>query len=523
MPRHVLSPNGGETWTTGQTATVTWQRGYGDSAKVEISATSGTTAIALLAHAAPDTGRLTLSVPGGLDKNCSSCKIQVQHTAGTYDGGSGELVGKDASDNAIALHDGVAPSAVTLNVDEISNQSVALTWLAPGDDGNVGTASGYEVRYSTSPINAGNWTSATVASNPPTPHASGYTEYCWVSSLSANRTYYFALKSKDAVPNWSAMSNCVSAKTLPAGGGGGGSAAPAGPGVWSATPGTRRGVSFAALDSSGTGSIVQWRLAAEEARSPDQVLWRVYWASDSLDSAQIAAVRAVTLQTPDSSGKWLDRADYASRTIPSLAAFVGYLDPLARLLMTGGYVPVAMAARAHSTTDSTHDFVLRDLRSANQGSSVAPDSVMQALTTLTVGDTLTATYARVDSVSLDAQEWWVLVQAPTMTGGRGPAHQVPLTSALPTRFALLQNRPNPFGVATTLRFDLPSPEHVRLQVFDMQGRRVCTLADQSFDAGQWSVDWNARNEAGALARPGVYLYRIEAGRFRSQKKMVLLP
>ena len=191
--------------------------------------------------------------------------------------------------------------------------------------------------------------------------------------------------------------------------------------------------------------------------------------------------------------------------------------------MTGGYVPVAMAARAHSTTDSTHDFVLRDLRSANQGSSVAPDSVMQALTTLTVGDTLTATYARVDSVSLDAQEWWVLVQAPTMTGGRGPAHQVPLTSALPTRFALLQNRPNPFGVATTLRFDLPSPEHVRLQVFDMQGRRVCTLADQSFDAGQWSVDWNARNEAGALARPGVYLYRIEAGRFRSQKKMVLLP
>jgi hypothetical protein len=94
---------------------------------------------------------------------------------------------------------------------------------------------------------------------------------------------------------------------------------------------------------------------------------------------------------------------------------------------------------------------------------------------------------------------------------------------LPTRFALHQNLPNPFATTTLLRFDLPERCRVRLEVFDPQGRRVRALADSEFPAGFHSLAWDRRNQDGEHVRPGVYLYRIEAGAFRDGKKMIVLP
>jgi flagellar hook assembly protein FlgD len=63
---------------------------------------------------------------------------------------------------------------------------------------------------------------------------------------------------------------------------------------------------------------------------------------------------------------------------------------------------------------------------------------------------------------------------------------------------------------------------VRLEVFDAAGRQVRTLAVGPFAAGYQSVEWDHRDAFGNLVRPGVYLYRLIAGSFRDQKKMVLL-
>jgi hypothetical protein len=93
----------------------------------------------------------------------------------------------------------------------------------------------------------------------------------------------------------------------------------------------------------------------------------------------------------------------------------------------------------------------------------------------------------------------------------------------PVRFALEQNRPNPFSGKTTIRFALPIETSVRLEVFDAMGRQLRTLALGPFSAGYCSFDWDHRDGGGNLVRPGVYLYRLTAGSFRSQKKMVLLP
>jgi hypothetical protein len=92
--------------------------------------------------------------------------------------------------------------------------SVQLSWTAPGDDGMTGTASQYDLRYSTAVITAGNFASATRWVGTPTPAAPGTTQSTTVTGLVGNTTYWFAIKAGDEVPNWSAMSNVVSILTV---------------------------------------------------------------------------------------------------------------------------------------------------------------------------------------------------------------------------------------------------------------------------------------------------------------------
>jgi hypothetical protein len=89
---------------------------------------------------------------------------------------------------------------------------------------------------------------------------------------------------------------------------------------------------------------------------------------------------------------------------------------------------------------------------------------------------------------------------------------------LPTySLGFAENYPNPFSVATTIRYSLPQPMQVRLAVYDVLGREVAVLADQAQAAGIYAVDF----EAGGLPA-GVYLYRIELDHLRFSKTMILV-
>ncbi len=105
-------------------------------------------------------------------------------------------------------NDQTAPAAVSdLTVTGGDAFSANLTWTATGDDGTNGTASGYEIRYATSQIDANNWDSASVMPNAIAPQAASSTEQFTVSGLQPGTTYYFAIKVMDEAGNVSAISN----------------------------------------------------------------------------------------------------------------------------------------------------------------------------------------------------------------------------------------------------------------------------------------------------------------------------
>ena len=92
----------------------------------------------------------------------------------------------------------------------------------------------------------------------------------------------------------------------------------------------------------------------------------------------------------------------------------------------------------------------------------------------------------------------------------------------PTQFSLYQNFPNPFNPVTTLRYDLPENGIVTIIIYDMLGRQVQTLINQTQDAGYRSIIWDATNDYGKPVSAGIYLYQVQAGEYMEVRKMVLV-
>lgn len=87
--------------------------------------------------------------------------------------------------------------------------SVRLAWTAPGDDGQVGTATAYDLRMSQSPIDDSNWAAATPVPGLPTPQVAGTRQTVMVRGLTNGTTYFFGLRTRDDVGNWSPTSNVL--------------------------------------------------------------------------------------------------------------------------------------------------------------------------------------------------------------------------------------------------------------------------------------------------------------------------
>jgi len=178
---------------------------------------------------------------------------------------------------------------------------------------------------------------------------------------------------------------------------------------------------------------------------------------------------------------------------------------LARYTLSIGGVPVDSAFLNQNTGSGAWVFVMRHFIEAGPLVEVSVTDISRS--------TVQGTVLRADAIRFN------LVEGATAVDERLPG-------SLPTEFALGKNFPNPFNPTTTIEFALPSPSHIRLEVFDLLGRCVATLEDGNFPAGYYRTVWNAD---GAFLATGLYICRLEAdpagpqrSRFVQSRKLMLL-
>lgn len=128
----------------------------------------------------------------------------------TDDAGNFNITG-----NYFVWLDTIAPAKISdLTISDVTYNSIALSWTAPGDDENLGTAKSYDLRYSKNPIVSNtDFENATQILSPPPPESAGTHQDFTVENLEPKETYYFAIKTKDDAENWSEVSNVPEAST----------------------------------------------------------------------------------------------------------------------------------------------------------------------------------------------------------------------------------------------------------------------------------------------------------------------
>ena len=89
-------------------------------------------------------------------------------------------------------------------------------------------------------------------------------------------------------------------------------------------------------------------------------------------------------------------------------------------------------------------------------------------------------------------------------------------------FAMSQNSPNPFGGATVIPYSVGSRERVKICVYDITGREVCTLVDGVHEPEHYEIKWDARNSRGELLPSGIYFIRYSAGKHVFSRKAMLI-
>lgn len=92
----------------------------------------------------------------------------------------------------------------------------------------------------------------------------------------------------------------------------------------------------------------------------------------------------------------------------------------------------------------------------------------------------------------------------------------------PTHYFLSQNYPNPFNGITRFRFGIAQDQKVKLQVYNILGQRVATIINGFMFAGDYELNWEAKNSLGQTLSSGLYIYKLQTEHFTKTKKMIFL-
>jgi hypothetical protein len=127
--------------------------------------------------------------------------------------------------------------------------------------------------------------------------------------------------------------------------------------------------------------------------------------------------------------------------------------------------------------------------------------------------------------ALQAGQGQVTIAEAIVRGPNNTEHPAAMNNnavEMPTTFALAQNYPNPFNPSTRIDYQVPATGRVRIEIFNLLGERVATLVDEMKDAGYYNIVWNGRNDNNTHVASGMYIYSMQAEKFSSVKKMMVL-
>jgi hypothetical protein len=164
--------------------------------------------------------------------------------------------------------------------------------------------------------------------------------------------------------------------------------------------------------------------------------------------------------------------------------------------------PLLINGMSYNSPYSTRQYWYQNIASVQAGAidAITGKNIYSALKAIT-------NYPVVDSVYQNSK----IVFAALATGVNENSGAVPRT------FEVAQNYPNPFNPSTMIKFTLPEQLRVKVQIYDMLGRAIATIADKTMSAGTHEVAWD-----GSSFPSGVYLYKVTAGPYSEVRKAVLL-
>jgi hypothetical protein len=267
-------------------------------------------------------------------------------------------------------------------------------------------------------------------------------------------------------------------------------------------------------------------LAAEMKLEVEGPVWSVYY----VDSTEMAGLvgsdsAAIILQRAGVEGEWRNRLRVRPAEGSWRFAVRGWMRPGRAVFLGNFSLMQAWSAVGYEGSGERAVLEVTSARHSRLGNVTAGvDAAGYYDMGFVPGDTLKLTYGPAADSTESGQNWFLLVGPSSMSAGLG-GRRLPGSGEappIPAAFALRQNQPNPFDRTTSIRFELPAETRVRLEIFDLQGRLVRTLADAGYPAGFHVLEWDHRTDGGQALGAGVYLYRIQAGSFRDQKKIVLL-
>jgi len=357
------------------------------------------------------------------------------------------------------------------------SDSITLIWTAPGDDGNVGTATAYDVRYSD--VIPFNWDTATKVLNPQPPQEPGLREEFIVTGLSPSTIYHFALKTVDEAGNWSDMSNMATGKTTAKTGDVSGDR-------------TVSAYDAALILQYVVGLIgdfpVDLMMAAEKATPCNYIL------SIPDRSVKIGESIIVPIEINEASvlagGMTLryDSSVLRATKVGSEMSGVYWESNIA-----DGQVRIAFARIKPSEGGSANLFYIKfDVISNRPG---------------VTGKIEFSHVQLAESLSIATQNGSITI--------------------LPTRTTLLPNYPNPFNPETWLPYQLAQDADVTILIYNINGQLVRDLFLGNQSAGVYvmrdkAAYWDGRDNSGEKVSSGVYFVTLRAGDFVSTRKMAIL-